>query len=121
MTSSVTQGPTERHQLTLPDGGGGNDPSGILAFAAAMRSVAVEGATPRELEVAYLFVVRRHTQVRVAEVLHVSPKTVEAHWRNLGAKAECGGRELKERLLQAYGWQLGYAAAGRCAGGTDGA
>lgn len=97
-----------RYQLPLP----GLAAERAQLFVAAALSIApAEPPTPRELEVAYLVVAEGLTQREVTQRLGIAGKTVEAHWRNFTAKAECGGRELRRRLLAAYWWQIGRASA----------
>ena len=57
----------------------------FLERARTGETVPEEPLTPRELEVVKL-VAEAHTSAEIAELLHVSPKTVERHRENLMAK-----------------------------------
>lgn len=96
------------HQLTLP----GVDASDARTFIAAAVSVSpLRHPSQRELDAAYLRTVRRYSRRQTAQAMGVSIKTVDTYWRNLAAKADCAESELRDRLVQAYGWQLGYGVA----------
>lgn len=117
------------HQLGFPQPGlpilpaaaltGPHGPRAAQTFSAAVQSV-VTGApdqpgsgdhpTPRELEVAFMRTLAGMKRQEVADALRISVKTVEAHWRNLAAKADCHERELRDRLLGAFWWHCGWEA-----------
>lgn len=61
----------------------------------------VAALTSREREVADL-VVRRHTNVEIAELLFLSGKTVETHLRNIFRKLDVGSRADVARVVEAH-------------------
>ncbi len=70
------------------------------------------GLTDREIEVVRL-VARGHSDRQISDELYVSPRTVNAHIRNILGKTECGNRtELSV-------WALEHGVAGEAPAGAD--